>query len=131
MPKKAIFTVLALAVVAAGAAIVLVSAAGDEREPIVEVPDGDPERGRQLIESYGCGTCHTISGIESTDKYVGPPLDGLAERRYIAGDEPNNLEVLIAWIQDPQAIEPGTIMPDLGVSADEARDIAAYLYGLD
>jgi cytochrome c1 len=35
---------------------------------------------------------------------------------------------LIKWIRNPQQIEPGTAMPDLGVSEDEAGDIAAYLY---
>lgn len=31
------------------------------------------------------------------------------------------------WLQDPQSIEPATLMPDVGVSPHEARDIAAYL----
>jgi cytochrome c1 len=31
------------------------------------------------------------------------------------------------WIQSPQAIAPGTAMPDLGVSEREAQAIAAYL----
>lgn len=126
--KKALLTIAAFAVFAGAAAVVIVSATGDEREPIVEVPGGNPDRGRELIEDYGCGSCHTIAGVDSTDKYIGPPLEDFAERRYIAGDEPNRLDVLIRWIQDPQAIEPGTIMPNLGVSAEEARDIAAYLY---
>jgi cytochrome c len=37
--------------------------------------------------------------------------------------------VLVRSLQDPQAIEAGTLMPDVDVSPDEARDIAAYLYG--
>ncbi|PRY20191.1 hypothetical protein CLV70_12572 [Pseudosporangium ferrugineum] len=32
---------------------------------------------------------------------------------------------------DPQAVEPGTAMPDLGVTSTDARDIAAYLFTLD
>lgn len=34
------------------------------------------------------------------------------------------------WVMNPQAVEPGTAMPDLGVSEPEARHIAAYLYTL-
>lgn len=126
--KKALLTATALAVFAAGVIIVLVSVAGDEREPVIFVPGADPEAGRELVAQYGCGSCHRIPGVESIDGYVGPPLDDLAERRYIAGDEPNTLDVLISWIQDPQALEPGTVMPKLGVTPEEARDIAAYLY---
>jgi cytochrome c len=126
--KKAVLIGLALAATAAGAAIVLISVAGDEREPVVDVPRGDVERGRELIEAEGCASCHNIPGIESTGNTVGPPLGDLAERRYIAGDEPSRLSVLVRWLRNPQSIEPGTIMPDLGLSESEARDIAAYLY---
>jgi cytochrome c len=59
---------------------------------------------------------------------VGPPLNCFYQRSYIAGRLPNNRENLIKWIRNPQQIEPGTAMPDLGVSEDEAGDIAAYLY---
>ena len=126
--KKVLLIGSAIAVFVAGAEIVIVSVAGDEYEPIVSVPGGDPERGKSLVEDYGCGTCHTIPDTESTDKYIGPPLADFAERRYIAGDEPNRLDVLIRWIHDPQKLEPGTVMPRLGVTRDEARDIAAFLY---
>lgn len=37
---------------------------------------------------------------------------------------------MIAWLQHPQAIVPGNAMPDMGLSAAEARDMAAYLYPL-
>ena len=48
--------------------------------------------------------------------------------RYIAGELPNSPENAIRWIRDPKRVEPGTVMPDLGVTTAEARDIAAYLY---
>jgi cytochrome c1 len=48
----------------------------------------------------------------------------------VAGKLPNTPDQLVRWIQQPQAVEPGTAMPDLGVSLAEARDIAAYLYTL-
>jgi cytochrome c1 len=61
---------------------------------------------------------------------VGPPLDAWAEREFIAGSLPNEPDALIDWIVNPQAIEPGTAMPTLGVTPEEARDMAAYLYTL-
>jgi cytochrome c1 len=62
---------------------------------------------------------------------VGPPLAGFARRRFIAGRVPNEPEELVKWIRHPQGIKPGTAMPDLGVSDQHARDIAAYLYTLE
>ena len=89
----------------------------------------DPQAGRTAIERHGCTSCHAIPGLREPEARVGPPLADLAARRYIAGDEPNTPDVLVRWLQDPQAIEPGTLMPDVDVSPDEARDIAAYLHG--
>src|SRR5690242_9682983 len=83
--------------------------------------------GWSLIARYGCGTCHSIPGVPGADAMVAPPLERFYERRYIAGRLPNTEENLIKWIQDPQQIEPGNAMPNLGVTTDEAHDIAAYL----
>ncbi|MFI6231232.1 c-type cytochrome [Micromonospora echinospora] len=103
---------------------------GDPSPP-PEVRDGRPDRGATLIARYGCGSCHTIPGIDRANGLVGPPLTRFGSRSYIAGELVNNADNLQHWIADPQAVEPGTAMPDLGVSAIDARDIAAYLYTLD
>ncbi len=94
------------------------------------VERGDPDRGQRAIEAYGCGSCHSIPGIRGANGMVGPPLDHWAERRIIAGEVPNDLERLITWLTVPQSIEPGTAMPNMGVSDGQARDIASYLYTL-
>jgi cytochrome c len=83
------------------------------------------------IEGYGCGSCHTIPGVEGADATVGPPLDGFAERTYVAGVLPNLPGPLSRWIMHPQQIVPGNAMPNLGIGRGEARDIAQYRYGLD
>jgi cytochrome c2 len=93
------------------------------------VPGGDADRGARLIVRYGCGSCHQIPGIHGADGRVGPSLDDLARRRLIAGKLANTPANLERWIRDPQRISPGTVMPDLGVTRPESRDIAAYLYG--
>lgn len=98
--------------------------------PAVTVPDGDPALGKRAIELYGCMSCHAIPGVKQADANVGPPLTAWANRRYIAGLLPNEPDNLIAWIINPQAFEPGTAMPSLGVSEEDARNIAAYLYTL-
>jgi cytochrome c len=103
---------------------------GDVERTAMAMTGGDPERAPQLIRKYGCHVCHTIPGVQGARGMVGPPLGTIANRSYLAGNVPNTPENLMKWITDPQAIEPGTAMPDVGVTEQEARDIAAYLYTL-
>jgi cytochrome c1 len=86
------------------------------------------EAGRQLIAGYGCNTCHTIPGIPGAKAQVGPPLDHFYERTSIAGQLSNTEDNLVRWIQNPQEVVPGDAMPNMGVTAAEAKYIAAYLY---
>lgn len=99
------------------------------RPPGAEV--GDVRGGAVAIEAYGCGACHTIPGIPDADSLVGPPLTSWSDRSFIAGTLPNNQANLIAWIIQPDAIRPGTAMPDLDVDPGDAKDIAAYLLDLE
>lgn len=85
------------------------------------------ERGSRAIQRYGCTACHMVPGIER-GSYVAPPLTSWSRRTYIAGEVSNTPEHLVRWIEDPKSIEPGTVMPNLGVTAADARDIAEYLY---
>lgn len=89
--------------------------------------DSSIANGRRLIAGYGCGSCHVIPGVPGADATIGPPLERFYLRRYIAGRLWNTPDNLAQWIQDPQQIKPGTAMPNMGISANEARDIAAYL----
>jgi cytochrome c len=109
----------------------LAGCAAGAHTPPAEVPDGNPAMGELAIEHYGCGTCHAIPGVRGADGTVGPPLDRFGRRGYIAGRLPNNGPNLIRWIQHPQQVEPGTAMPDQGVSDIDARNIAAYLFTLE
>lgn len=92
------------------------------------VPGGDPQRGRQAIFHHGCGGCHVIPGVPRARGRVGPQLDDLREQTFLAGRLPNLPQNLVLWIQNPKEVDPQTAMPDLNVSEDDARDIAAYLY---
>lgn len=99
--------------------------------PTPTVAGGDAARGAALIAQYGCGSCHRIPGIALARGTVGPPLGNLARRVYLGGVVPNAPEHLILWLMDPQALDPPTAMPNLGLSEAQARDIAAYLYTLE
>lgn len=122
-------TGVAAAVAALLLAVPLAAACGAaDRTPPPQVPDGDPARGEQLIQTYGCGSCHTVGGVRGADGLVGPPLTDIGRRSYLAGELPNSGPNMQLWIRDPQGVEPGTAMPDLGVTAQDARDLAAFLF---
>jgi cytochrome c len=112
-------------------AVCLSSCQSVDRNPPPEVKGGDPAAGAGDIARLGCGGCHVIPGISGADGTVGPPLNDFGHRGFIAGELFNKPSNLMHWLEDPQGVEPGTDMPDLGVSPVQARDIAAYLYTLD
>lgn len=97
----------------------------DERQ---FMPVANAARGKAAIEQVGCGSCHTIPGVDWPQGKVGPRLAGLAERALIAGQLPNRPDALAAYIRNAPALVPGTAMPAMPVSKEQARDIAAYLY---
>ncbi|MEG2629829.1 MAG: c-type cytochrome, partial [Comamonas sp.] len=76
---------------------------------------------------YACSACHRIPGITGSSVHVGPPLHGMGQRTLIAGTLPNTPQNLARWLTHTQHIKPGTAMPQLGVSARDAQDMAAYL----
>jgi cytochrome c len=91
---------------------------------------GYQNRGKQWITERKCGSCHTIPGIHGAHGVFGPPLNSFGARTYIAGEFPNAPKYLVPWIMAPQLMKPKTSMPDLGLSEQQARDVAAYLYTL-
>lgn len=98
--------------------------------PTQEVPGGDPRRAPAEMSRYGCIACHVVPGVVGARGQVGPSLAGVATRSIIAGRLSNTPDNLIRWIRDPQGVTPGTVMPNMGVTEADARDIAAYLYTL-
>ena len=89
---------------------------------------GNIRRGMSLFTQYGCGGCHAVMGMPQASGMVGPPLDGVAARAIIGGRLENKPDNMMKWIQHPQAVSPGTAMPELGVTPRDSRDIAAFLY---
>jgi len=91
---------------------------------------GNARDGREVIQSAGCGACHTIPGIHAANGELGPPLNSFSRRTMIAGELPNTPDNLVRWIENPPSVEAGTAMPNLGLDDKQARDAAAYLYTL-
>jgi cytochrome c2 len=91
---------------------------------------GNPTAGRALMRQFGCAGCHTVSGVPGAVGRVGPQLDKVAQQIYIAGGVANTPDNLVRWIVDPKAVNPRSAMPRTGISAAQARDVAAYLHSL-
>jgi len=78
----------------------------------------------------GCGDCHQIRGTAARGD-VGPDLTHLELRRTLAAltlaNTPANLD---RWIRHPQAVKPGSRMPDVRLADARWAAIDAYLRSL-
>jgi cytochrome c oxidase subunit II len=103
----------------------------NEARPAVEPTDSAVMIGRQLTTQGACAGCHIIDGTPAQFGRAGPNLTHIARRSTIgAGIMDNNAENLFHWIDRPQDIKPGSLMPSLGLSEQEIRYIVAYLQTL-
>lgn len=107
-------------------ALALLAGCGNEGRAPAGI-EGDAARGKIALAQYGCRGCHMIPGVTGSKVYVGRPLEDMAKRRVIAGSLPNDQANLVRWIRNPQAIDPQTAMPVLGVTERDALDMSAYL----
>jgi cytochrome c len=85
----------------------------------------------KLLLASNCGACHRIPGVAGANGRVGPSLAGIARQQIIAGHFANTPATLAGWIEHPQQFLPGDVMPEMGLSHEQARIIATYLYTLD
>lgn len=122
---------VAFGAIAAAAALAIAGCSGGQTvPPYTIISGGNPAAGKQVIVEKGCGACHVIPGIYTARGLVGPPLFFFSRRTMIAGELPNTPDNLERWLKDPKLVEPGTAMPDLGLTDQQTRDITAYLYTL-
>jgi cytochrome c oxidase subunit 2 len=93
-----------------------------QRRPAPPPATADAIAGAGLFQQYVCQACHA-AGVA-----VGPDLDHLASRRMLAaGVLPNTPANLVRWLRDPQALKPGSLMPDFHLTDADARKLVAYL----
>jgi cytochrome c2 len=122
------FVALAVALVACGGANGADPASS--AASLAALRGGSVRRGKVAMLRYGCDACHEIAGLPKPTVLVAPPVTGVTNQRYIAGMLPTTPDNLMRWIRDPHSVKPNTAMPDLGVSASDARDMVTYLYSL-
>jgi cytochrome c oxidase subunit II len=103
-----------------------------QRQP---VPPSNPEdtsaaEDRRVFAITACINCHAVAGTEAHGRF-GPDLTHLMSRRTLAsGAAANTPENLRLWIQSPEAIKPGSLMPAMNLSGEELDRVTAYLLTL-
>jgi len=96
-----------------------------QQQPVNE--DAKEAAGRRVFERTACLNCHAINGTNGTGRF-GPDLTHLMSRSTIAsGAAENTAENLRLWIQNPDAIKPGSLMPAMKLSDAELDALVHYL----
>ena len=84
--------------------------------------------GEKLFLTKGCVGCHSLQAVNAPKGMIGPNLANVGARSFIgAGSFQNTDENLSRWIQNAQAMKKGVLMPNLGVTPDEAKSLVAFL----
>jgi cytochrome c oxidase subunit II len=83
--------------------------------------------GKHVFETTSCINCHAVSGTVADGRF-GPDLTHLMSRTTIAsGAAENTAANLRLWIQNPNAIKPGALMPAMKLSDTALDAVTAYL----
>lgn len=91
---------------------------------------GEAATGARLFHDLACVSCHTIAGT-STAGTAGPDLTHVGSRATLgAGVIDNGADGMARWLENPQAVKPGNLMPDFRLNRDEVRALVAYLGSL-
>jgi mono/diheme cytochrome c family protein len=100
--------------------------------------DGDMGRGRKLLDTRGCGSCHTFTGVAPLEGSPPPPMPGteFERARRLAPDlrfvrQRMTKAKLVAWLRDPGAVKYDTPMPKIALTDREVNDLAVYLLGAE
>jgi cytochrome c oxidase subunit 2 len=101
---------------------------GGTKQPPAAPADPAYAAGEKLFTAKGCVGCHSLNAFNAPTGMIGPNLANVGARTYIAaGTLKNTDENLARWIQNPQLIKQGVLMPNLGIKPDEARSLVAFL----
>jgi cytochrome c2 len=97
---------------------------------------GDADKGRTVLDTKGCGSCHGFRGAAALGGSAAPAMDlkTMARAVRLAPDLSHarkrfaSVAKLAAWIRSPKSIKPDTLMPDAKLSEAEALDAATYIW---
>jgi cytochrome c oxidase subunit 2 len=100
-----------------------------QQAPPVQPTDPLAQQGQSLFTQSACVGCHTIAGVSAGR--IGPDLTHFGSRKTLASNMmPNTAANLARWIENPSHVKPGALMPNLGMTAEQSKALAAYLLAL-
>ena len=100
-----------------------------QQAPPAEPTDPLAQQGKTIFTQSTCVGCHSITGISAG--HIGPDLTHFASRKRFAGSLMESTpENLAQWIENPDHMKPGALMPNLGMTGDQSKALAAYLLNL-
>ena len=92
--------------------------------------DSAAAAGRRVFLGTACISCHTVGGTVATGRY-GPDLTHLMSRATIgAGVAPNTRNRLRAWVQNPDDLKHGVLMPAMQLDDEQLDQLVEYLLTL-
>lgn len=108
--------------------------AGADLANAPEIHGADLGKGRQLLETKGCGSCHVMTGVVAVQSSNPPAMNPRDfERAFkLAPDlriarERMTAARLITWLRDPKAVKPDSAMPKIALTESELKDLAGYI----
>ena len=100
----------------------------------LELKGADLGKGRQLLETKGCGSCHVFSGVAALPSSAPPamsPKDFEVGHRLAPDLRVTRARTtpakLLAWLSDPKAVKPDTKMPKVDLSEADVKNLAGYI----
>lgn len=99
-----------------------------QKTPVAEADANSA--GFQAFQTATCSVCHAVAGT-SAQGNLGPNLTHVGSRTHVAaGVLENNEANLRLWLKNPDAIKPGSKMPNLNLSDEQITALVAYLQSL-
>lgn len=110
----------------------------EKESPKAELASADLGKGRQLLETKGCASCHTFTGVAPLPSARPPTMDAKDFERghRLAPDlrftrERMTASTLIAWLRDPKGVKSDTPMPKVALTDPEVTDLAGYILNVE
>jgi cytochrome c oxidase subunit II len=99
-----------------------------QQQPAVQ--DASASAGRRIFEHTACINCHAVTGTSANGRF-GPDLTHLMSRATIASGAANNTpKELRLWIQNPNSIKPGALMPAMQLNDADLDAVVSYMQTL-
>lgn len=102
---------------AAALSLLLLPLAATAQEPERKVARADPQNGGVLAQRW-CASCHIVSKDQTRGTDGVPSFSAIANRSDFSGEQ-------LAFF----LLNPHPVMPNMTLTRNEARDLAAYIAG--